>query len=153
MENRKLIFFALLIVFLIVTVGAVASSGMYKDLQAGKEPRYEVGEHKGAKFCASCHPEIYDQWSKNSRHAVATVGEGFLDFKDKFTDISMYDAMMGEEMCYACHGSKEVNEGVNCETCHGTVISGVPITETHEKKFKPGRENLKKQDFCAKCHT
>ncbi|MEE8401916.1 MAG: hypothetical protein V3R86_07160, partial [Candidatus Hydrothermarchaeaceae archaeon] len=47
----------------------------------------------------------------------------------------------------------EVNEGVNCETCHGTVISGVPITETHEKKFKPGRENLKKQDFCAKCHT
>jgi hypothetical protein len=65
----------------------------------------------------------------------------------------MYNALMGETMCYACHGIKEVNEGVNCETCHGTVIPNAPITETHERKFKPGRESLREPDFCATCHT
>ncbi len=155
MNKKRLIFFTLLTTFLLVASWFVYKElgPIYKDMQVGKIPRYEVGEQKGAQFCATCHQEIYDRWSQNSRHALATVSEGFLDFKDKFTDIFMYDAMMGDEMCYACHGSKEVNEGVNCETCHGTVLPNVSIVETHERKFTPGHEDLEKPDFCAKCHT
>lgn len=60
---------------------------------------------------------------------------------------------MDSSMCYACHGPKEVNEGVNCETCHGTVIPDISIEETHEIKFSPGRVRMKRLDFCAKCHV
>jgi hypothetical protein len=125
---------------------------MYKSMQAIKEPRYEVGEHKGAQFCAPCHREAYDQWSRNSRHAVATTNKNFLKTRDDVKKSFMLNFMMGEESCYACHGSKEADEGVDCETCHGLVIPDVPIMETHEKKYKPGRSMLKEPDFCAKCH-
>jgi hypothetical protein len=60
---------------------------------------------------------------------------------------------MDESMCYACHGPKEANEGVSCETCHGPVIQGVSIQETHERKYIPQRDNIKAADFCAPCHT
>ncbi len=130
-----------------------SSCEIYRDMQAGKVPRYEVGKHMGAKVCGACHQEIFQKWSENSRHALTTTAKSFLDFKTKFTNNFMLNAMMGEEMCYACHGSKEVNEGVNCETCHGIASPQVDIMETHAKKFKPGREQLRKADFCVKCHT
>ncbi len=153
MKNKRLIFFMLLVAFLIVVAySAVISSATYKELQAMKKPRYDVGEHKGAELCAGCHQEIYDQWLQNSVHAVANTNPRFRDYKDLFTGSFILNTMFGEEFCYACHGSKENYEGVNCEICHGTMIQDVPIMETHEKKFKPGRENLKKPDFCAKCH-
>lgn len=114
--------------------------------------RYETGEQAGAKFCAQCHQENYQEWSLNSRHAQATVSEGFLDFKAKFTSNPMFGAMMGEKMCYACHGDKAVNEGVNCETCHGPVLPGVPIDETHERKYTPGLAAMRDPAFCGRCH-
>ncbi len=126
---------------------------MYDDIQALKQPRYEIGEHKGAKFCGTCHQEIYEQWFKNSRHAVATTAKSFHEFKEQFTGKFMFNAMMGVTMCYACHGSKEINEGVNCETCHGLVLPNIPIMETHQKKFSPGRVKMKESGFCAKCHV
>jgi hypothetical protein len=145
---------ALFIEFTIFLVIAVSTSSVLRDMQAGKVPKYELGEQQGAKVCASCHQEIYDDWSKNSVHAIATTNEDFLSFKHKFTGNFMLNAMMGEEMCYACHGSKEVNEGVNCETCHGTANPDVAIMETHEKKFKPKRmKEMSRSTFCPKCHT
>ncbi|MFQ5864927.1 MAG: multiheme c-type cytochrome [bacterium] len=152
MGKKILILFAVLTTFVIVAFGFIYLRPMYHFFQAAKKPRYEVGEHKGAQFCADCHQEIYDQWLQNSVHAEATTNTRFLDYKNKITSNFMLNAMMGEEFCYACHGSKEVNEGVNCETCHGTVIPNVSIEETHEKKFKPRRENLRKPDSCTKCH-
>jgi len=125
---------------------------MYSHFKAEKIPRYEIGEHKGVKFCAECHEEIYNQWFQNSAHAVATTDKDFLVFRDKFTGNLVWNAVAGEEWCYACHGSKEVNEGVDCETCHGTVIPNVSIEETHERKFNPGLASLRKPEFCAKCH-
>ena len=138
---------------LLMILPMVVSCDIYRETQALKQPKYEVGKHKGAKFCATCHQEIYAQWSKNSRHAVATTAKSFLDFKEQFTGKFMFNAMMGETMCYACHGIKEVNEGVNCETCHGPALPGTPIMETHQKKFSPGRLKMKGSDFCAKCHV
>lgn len=138
---------------LLMVLPVMTACDMYNETQALKQPKYEVGKHKGAKFCATCHQEIYKQWSTNSRHAVATTARSFLEFKEQFTGKFMFNAMMGEAMCYACHGSKEVNEGVNCETCHGPVLPGIPIMETHQKKFTPGRVKMKKSGFCAKCHV
>jgi hypothetical protein len=126
---------------------------VFADMQAGKVPRYEVGEQRGAEFCGGCHQEIYAAWSQNSRHAIATTSVSFLDFKRKFTDNFAMNSMMGEQMCYACHGIKEVDDGVNCETCHGTVSDDVPLMETHATKFKPGRAELREPGFCATCHT
>lgn len=139
---------ALLLMFPVLT-----ACTMYDEIQALKQPKYEAGKHEGAKFCATCHQDIYAQWHNNSRHAVATTAKSFLEFKEQFTAKFMFDAMMGETMCYACHGSKQVNEGVNCETCHGPVLPNTPIMETHQKKFSPGRVKMREPDFCAKCHV
>ncbi len=143
-----LIRFALLTMFTVIT-----SCSKYEDLQTLKQPRYEAGEHQGAKSCANCHQEIYAQWLNNSRHAVATTARSFLEFKEQFTSNLMFNTMMGESMCYACHGSKEVNEGVNCETCHGPALPDIPIMETHLNKFSPGLVKMKESGFCAKCHV
>ncbi len=80
------------------------------------------------------------------------MSEGFLDFKTKFAGHWMFGAMMGEEMCYACHGDKAVDEGVNCETCHGPALPGVPMDETHERKYTPGLAAMQDPGFCGKCH-
>lgn len=137
---------------LLLMLSLLAACEMYNETQALKQPKYEAGEHKGANFCATCHQEIYAQWSNNSRHAVATTAESFREFKEQFTGKLMFNVMMGETMCYACHGSKQVNEGVNCETCHGLVLPNIPIMETHQKKFAPGRVKMKESGFCGKCH-
>lgn len=145
--RHKLTYFIMLVAFLTFT-----SCTMYRSIQVMKKTRYEDGEHLGAEKCGECHEEIYNQWSQNSAHAVATTNKPFLDFKDKFTGNFMFNAMMGESMCYACHGSKEVNEGVNCETCHGTMIPDVSIEETHERKYSTDRTRMKTAEFCAGCH-
>ena len=149
----KLLFF-----FLSISLWSLASCSMYSEIQAMKKPKYEVGEQRGAKFCGECHDEIYKEWADNSRHAQATTAKSFTDFRDMFTSVFMYDAMMGgENMCYGCHGIKEVNDGVNCETCHGTLIDAASVEDsiaiTHEEKYTPGREKMKTADFCLKCHS
>ena len=126
---------------------------MFNEIRSGTKPNYEVGKHMGAEKCGQCHPQIYRQWSRNSAHAKATETRPFLDFKDKFTGNFMFNAMMGEAMCYACHGSKEVSEGVNCETCHGLAAPDEPIMQTHEKKYKPGLDRMRSGQFCSGCHN
>lgn len=130
----------------------VTSCAILEEMRAMKEPRYEVGEQKGARYCGECHQEIYDQWASNSRHALANTSDSFHDIRGKFKNNLMLNLTMGESMCYACHGSKAVNEGVNCETCHGTVNPETSIEETHRKKYRPGLADLRRADFCAKCH-
>lgn len=130
----------------------ISSCDMYDDMQSMKQPRYEIAQQQGAVFCSSCHEKIYKQWLNNSRHAVATTAASFHHLKDTFTDNIVYDVFMGEAMCYACHGSKQVNEGVNCETCHGAMPENMTITEAHESKYRPGLAALKQPEFCAPCH-
>ena len=142
------------LLLMLVVVPLIGACDIYRDIQNGKIQNYEVGQQAQAKACKECHEEIYEEWSNNSAHAIATVNKPFLDFKEKFTDVSMYDAMMGEGMCYACHGSKAVNEGVNCETCHGLALADdEEFEKTHEVKYGPGMEKMRNRDFCAKCHT
>jgi hypothetical protein len=67
--DRRLLYIpliALLIEFTIFLVIAVSTSDVLRDVQAGKVAKYELGEQQGAEFCASCHQEIYDDWSNTT---------------------------------------------------------------------------------------
>ncbi len=145
--------YAILLVMLAI-IPALTACNVYREIQDGKIPNYEVGTQAGADACRECHEDQYDEWSIKSAHAIATVNRPFLDFKTKFTNVFAFNAMMGEEMCYACHGSKLVNEGVNCETCHGIALpNDEDFEKTHEIKYKPGLEKMRQADFCADCHN
>ena len=129
-----------------------ASCVSVSDIDAMRQPRYEKGANKGARFCATCHETVYTQWSTRSRHAQATKSPQLHHAIAEFKDHPVLSQYMDESMCFSCHGSKTINEGVNCETCHGAVLRGVPIEVTHEKKFTPRLEILREKSFCAKCH-
>jgi len=153
MSKKTLIYILpLIVVFLIACYYTYIFMNVYKFYQAESVPRYEVGEYKGAGFCGDCHEEIYEQWSQNSSHAEANNNPRFFSFKDKVTGNFVTNFIIGDANCYACMGPREVPEGVNCETCHGLLLPDVPLMQTHEKKYKPGLENLKKPEFCATCH-
>jgi hypothetical protein len=143
----------ILLAFTLTGFMLTASSIFAKGAREMEEPRYEVGQHAGAETCRECHTEIYNQWASNSSHAVATSRETFHGFREMFNENLVLSKVMDESMCYACHGPKEVNEGVNCETCHGPVIQGVSIEETHQKKYRPRRDLMKGAEVCAPCHT
>jgi hypothetical protein len=128
---------------LIVLGLAVTACSLVGRIREDRIPRYEAGSFTSAEKCAECHQGIYDEWSKNSGHAVANTSVGF---------IALYDAIGNEKLCYGCHGPKELAEGVSCVICHGNVIPDKEIEYTHEVKFKPGRKALKDPKFCSKCH-
>lgn len=153
MRIKKLLYIAPLIaLILIVGYYALIFVGNYIFFRKASVPLYEVGDYKGAGFCAECHEEIYGQWLQNSSHAEANTNPRFVGFRDKINGNFVTSIVIGDANCYACMGPREVPEGVNCETCHGLVIPGKSISETHEQKFSPELESLKKPEFCAKCH-
>jgi hypothetical protein len=154
--NVKKIFLTLL-TFLLVFFASFAvyvfRARQSEEVAFMNEPRYELGEHKGAEFCGACHQEIYSQWRNNSRHAVSTTAESVLDVQRELKQHTILNYMLGGEgMCHACHGPEAINDGVDCETCHGVSLPDTPIMEVHEKKFKPGRVEMRGEGFCAKCH-
>lgn len=140
------------VIVLLVLVLVFINSDMYTDMETMKTPKYQLGEHRGAAFCGTCHSKIYKEWRDHSRHVDATTNQNFLDTKNDVEANFFLRTMMGEESCYACHGIKGSEEGVNCEICHGPATPGLSITELHETKYKPGLSTMKAQDFCAKCH-
>jgi hypothetical protein len=152
MKLKKLLIIPAII---IVGIGAFGTFFVYSLYKAGVEsriPNYEVGEHRGAEYCASCHRKTYNEWKQNSAHAISTTGEGFLVWKDKLENHFLLNKTFGMGMCHACQGPPEY--GVDCETCHGVIPQHMEIMKAHEIKFKPAREqNLSKPEFCPKCHS
>lgn len=122
------------------------------DLEQLEQPHYQQGSQEGAAYCATCHPDTYEQWSNHSRHALATRSSAFHAALGEIRTNPVLGEFMTDAMCYACHGNPKRNEGINCESCHGPVLKGVPIEVTHEKKYKPRLEEMRKGDFCARCH-
>mgnify|MGYP001826271412 CR=1 FL=1 len=92
------------------------------------------GRQQGAQLCASCHEETYKQWSQRSRHSQATKSASFRKAVEDLQGNVLLAGLVKESMCYSCHGSKTRDQGVNCETCHGRPLAGVPIETTHERK-------------------
>jgi len=143
----------LLLVFFASAAAYVFTAKQSDEMAFMNEVRYELGEHKGAEFCGTCHQEIYSQWRNHSRHAISTTADSVLDVQRELKQHTILNYILGgEDMCHACHGPKVVNDGVDCETCHGVSLPDTPIMEVHEKKFKPGRAEMQREDFCAKCH-
>jgi hypothetical protein len=143
-----------ILLVILAIIPTLTACDVYRKIQDGKIPNYEGGIQAGADACRECHEAQYEEWSKRSAHATATVNRPFLDFKTKFTNVFAFNAMMGEEMCYACHGSKVVNEGVNCETCHGIALpNDEDFVKTHETKYKPGLEKMRQGNYCSNCHS
>jgi len=126
---------------------------MINDMQEMKQARYEPGQPRGAAQCQTCHRQEFAQWQANSRHATATGAESFHRMKAAFTNSMLLSGMMGEDLCYACHGSKTANEGVSCETCHGVAPAEQTWAEVHQQKYKPGLLGLRKPEFCLQCHV
>lgn len=143
---------ATLIAVFLVLIFVFVNSDMYQDMATMKVAKFELGEHRGAAFCGSCHNKIYTDWLDHSRHAVATTNENFLDTKNHIEGNFFLNIMMGEESCHACHGLKGSEEGVNCEICHGPATAGLSVKELHERQYKPGLSGMKDKEFCAKCH-
>ncbi|MDH3318063.1 MAG: cytochrome c family protein [Betaproteobacteria bacterium] len=141
-------FVAVLLVLAVVFI----NSDMYIGMMSTKTPKYELGEHRGAAVCGTCHSKIYKEWLGHSRHAVATTNESFLRTRDYVEGNLFLGMMMGEESCYACHGIKGGAEGINCEICHGPAAPGLSITQLHETTYRPDLSAMKEKDFCAKCH-
>lgn len=153
MKMRKLIVAVpLLAAFAFLAFYGFIFFQVYKFNQAAAVPLYEVGDYSEAKLCQECHEEIYDQWQQNSAHAEANNNPRFFSFKDKVTGNFLTNIVIGDANCYACMGPRETVEGVSCEICHGLPIPDVDIMVSHEQKFIPGLEDLKKPEFCAKCH-
>jgi hypothetical protein len=138
-------------VFLLLGLMSVLWVGS-AEIRSLKEPRFEVGKHAGAAVCSECHQEIFAQWSTRSRHARATSGKHFLEFRNKVRENVLINALMGEKSCYACHGSRELNEGVTCETCHGLLDNSAPVMGVHATKFAPRLVTLRSEGYCATCH-
>ncbi len=143
--TKKLLF----VLFCGITMTPLLSCSILEKMQSFKNEKYETGAFKGAQSCKNCHKVIYDQW-ENSIHAKAT--------KDPFTPEMMerlpffrYKLIMGEKPCYACHGPKDLNEGVSCEVCHG-INDQDDVMDVHETKYGPNMARIRKADFCAQCH-
>ncbi|MCP4934059.1 MAG: hypothetical protein GY927_07585 [bacterium] len=143
-------FFKLMIVT--VQFALLTSCATLPEFSDLRTPRYQTGENKGAAYCASCHPDTHEQWSTRSRHAQSTKSATFQNALLEIKENIVVGNIIDEEMCYACHGNKKRNAGIDCESCHGTVLPGVPIETTHEKKYTPNLVEMRKSDFCARCH-
>jgi hypothetical protein len=59
-------------VSILIAVFCTSQVTFAKGMKEMNEPRFEVGQYAGAESCRDCHVEIYQQWSDNSSHAVAT---------------------------------------------------------------------------------
>lgn len=150
------VFYAMLVLFVLTASALAAFLYLAKNSEGIaflNKIRYQPGEHAGAEVCKPCHQNIYNQWKNNSRHAIATTAESVRDVMHKLKEHTVLNFILGgEDMCYACHGPKSTNEGIDCETCHGPALQNKPIMQSHDDVFKPNIVNLAKDDFCAKCH-
>ncbi|MES0489739.1 MAG: multiheme c-type cytochrome [Leptospirales bacterium] len=149
MNKRSPLFFTIFITLLCIF--GLNQCEMMDDMKKMKAPKFETGARSTAQTCKTCHGEIYAQWQNRSRHAVAKSSESYNNFLHKFENNTMLNSMMGTQMCVSCHGPDE--NGVDCETCHGTASPEEEIMQVHKDKFSPNLSNLKSESFCANCHS
>jgi cytochrome c554/c'-like protein len=92
--------------------------------------------------CKRCHEPVYKAWA-NTKHATALARLGDDDRK---------------QGCVGCHvtgpksmvmdGSKVVNEGVQCEACHGAALAHVA-----DPSNVVGLARTPSADICEACHS
>jgi hypothetical protein len=141
-----------LLTLVVLTLLLSACAGV-PDLERLETPRYQTGKSEGAAFCATCHPDTYDQWRLHSRHAQATSSKTFRAAREEILDNPVLGGFMSHKMCHSCHGDPDRNAGIDCIGCHGAPLPDVDIMVTHEQKYTPRlKQVMRKDDFCARCH-
>jgi len=147
---------------LITTLGAILSPcfAQYKTLGTGS---CGLGQ-------SNCHTTENNWWKDDAHHATV---DAFYDDPTAYEKIAQLagvgagNMLKGNQLCASCHGtvvsgkeSREVEEGVSCESCHG---AGSGYKDPHsekpggyEKALKLGMVELKKVDTrgntCVRCH-
>jgi len=150
------------ILVLITTLGAILSPcfAQYKTLGTGS---CGLGQ-------SNCHTNENNWWKDDAHHATV---DAFYDDPTAYEKIAQLagvgagNMLKGNQLCASCHGtvisgkeSREVEEGVSCESCHG---AGSGYKDPHsekpggyEKALKLGMVALKKVDTrgntCVRCH-
>jgi len=119
---------------------------------------------------SNCHTTENNWWKDDAHHATV---DAFYDDPTAYEKIAQLagvgagNMLKGNQLCASCHGtvvsgkeSREVEEGVSCESCHG---AGSGYKDPHsekpggyEKALKLGMVELKKVDTrgnaCVRCH-
>ena len=123
-----------------------------KELKDGEDPHLEVFSRTAfpsAQECATCHQQIYDEWSTSS-HAYAAISPMFHAFENTINKLT--SGTIGY-FCLRCHapvattmglrrdqaiwdGPKVFKEGVTCVACHRVKT---PYVKTNgERRIEPG---------------
>ena len=121
-------------------------------LEDGKDPHMEVFSRTAfpsAQECATCHQQIYDEWSTSS-HAYSAISPMFHAFENT---INKFTSGTIGYFCLRCHapvattmglrrdqaiwdGPKVFKEGVTCVACHRVKT---PYVKTNgERRMEPG---------------
>ncbi len=122
------------------------------NINDGNDPHLEVFSRSAfpsAEQCATCHQQIYDEWSVSS-HAYSAVSPMFHRFENTINKLA--SGTIGY-FCMRCHapvattmglrrdqaiwdGPKVFREGVTCVACHRVKT---PYTKTHgARRIEPG---------------
>jgi len=120
--------------------------------ESGADPHFEVFSRDAfpsAKDCATCHQQIYEEWSVSS-HAYSAVSPMFHAFEDTINRLSQ--GTIGY-FCLRCHapvattmglrrdqaiwdGPRVFREGVTCVVCHRVKTPYVKVNG--ERRIEPG---------------
>ena len=131
MDNRRVCLFlpiAVIAAFLLAAGAPVRAQG---DADAAQADALAESSYPSASQCASCHQQIYDEWS-SSNHAYASISPMFHKFEQAIIDLTQ--GTIGT-FCVRCHQSAGTTlgepreaalwersqisrEGVTCVTCH-----------------------------------
>lgn len=101
-----------------------------------------VSGYAWADACKKCHEPIYNAWAK-TKHATA---------------LALLDEEQRKQDCAGCHvtgqksplveGTKVVNEGVQCEACHGPGAA-----HAADPKVTAGLVKAPPAETCEACHS
>lgn len=114
-----------------------------------------------AQDCASCHPDVYEEW-KSSFHSQAYIDPDVRKLSNDFEN----------EECLACHAPRPVfdfplgdrvlarqanrADGVDCLSCHALPDGGVAGTKSHliDPPCAPvSTPALRQVEYCGACHN
>ncbi len=128
--------------FLSAAVSGLLAAGGYASSAPSEAQTPEPSNFAWSDACKDCHKDIHEAWSK-TKHARA---------------LNRLSGSEQQKECVGCHvtgakkllevGSKVVNAGVQCESCHGAAAAHVadPTIRTGLAK-EPGEQ------VCLECHN
>jgi len=152
---------------LFASLFAKSTAGSYRlrveNLDSITQP---VAKYLGNEVCGTCHPQEYKKWL-GTKHARSWVMLGMTEKADKVK--SYFDVKsltpQNSAICLKCHGTAadtpaesrlptfHIEEGVQCETCHGPGEKYVTeaVMKNKQQAIALGLR-VPAKDVCMNCH-